>query len=91
LEEAGSLEVYLRILRRQPLPLSLLPIYHEVSSFLYHMLPPWCTLQSQVQSNRAKWPWLRLLKPRGKINLSSLWGDYLRYFTLVVERWLIQV
>lgn len=44
------------------LSLSLISRLHEMSSLLFHRLPPWCIVLPQTQSNKAIWPCTELLE-----------------------------
>jgi hypothetical protein len=54
------------------------------AAFLCYVLPPWCSV-SQNTKHRAKWAWLKTLKPGGKISLSSF-KLILMYFVTVMQK-----
>jgi hypothetical protein len=61
-------------------------------SLIHYMFPPWCTVQPQAQSNKAKQSGMNPMKPWVKINLSffKLIIPKSQYFVTVMKYWLTQ-
>lgn len=71
--------------------LSLFPSSHEPSSFLCHVLPPWCPSTSpRAQGNEVSWLWTKPLKPGVQVNFSSPKGFSSDLLVTVIKSWLKQ-